>query len=160
MSLGGGTFTVQNKVLPGTYINFVSASSANAGLSDRGIAAMPLELDWGIPGEVFEVSGEDFQKRSREIFGYEYTSPRLKGLRDLFLNARTLYAYRLNSSGKKAENALAQARYPGTRGNDLRIECRPTPTEKVVLLSKLSWVRRWLRNRGQRRRRTLQRTNM
>ena len=121
MSLGGGTFTVQNKVLPGTYINFVSASSANAGLSDRGIAAMPLELDWGSPGEVFEVSGEDFQKRSREIFGYEYTSPRLKGLRDLFLNARTLYAYRLNSSGKKAENALAQARYPGTRGNDLRI---------------------------------------
>ena len=24
MALGGGTFTVQNKVLPGAYINFVS----------------------------------------------------------------------------------------------------------------------------------------
>lgn len=121
MSLGGGTFVVQNKELPGAYINFVSASSANGALSDRGIAAMPLELDWGIPGEVFEISGGDFQKKSREIFGYEYTSDKLKGLRDLFLNARTLYAYRLNSGGSKAENALAEALYPGIRGNDLRI---------------------------------------
>jgi len=47
MALGGGTFTAQNKVLPGTYINFVSAASANANLSDRGIATMPLELGRG-----------------------------------------------------------------------------------------------------------------
>ena len=47
MALGGGTFTVQNKQLPGAYINFVSASSANAALSERGIVTMPLKLDWG-----------------------------------------------------------------------------------------------------------------
>lgn len=45
MALGGGTFTAQNKELPGAYINFVSAASASAALSDRGIATMPLELD-------------------------------------------------------------------------------------------------------------------
>ena len=28
MALGGGTWLVQNKVLPGTYINFVSAKRA------------------------------------------------------------------------------------------------------------------------------------
>ena len=28
--LGGGTFLVQNKVLPGSYINFVSVSRASA----------------------------------------------------------------------------------------------------------------------------------
>ena len=53
MALGGGTFTVQNKELPGAYINFVSAASASATLSERGIATMPLELDWGVCGEVF-----------------------------------------------------------------------------------------------------------
>lgn len=47
MALGGGTFQVQNKVLPGCYINFVSAARATAALSDRGYAAMPLELAWG-----------------------------------------------------------------------------------------------------------------
>ena len=30
MALGGGTFTVQNKVLPGAYINFVSLATATA----------------------------------------------------------------------------------------------------------------------------------
>ena len=109
---------VQNKELPGAYINFVSKTAASASLSDRGIATMPLEMDWGIAGEIFEVTSGDFQKNSMEIFGYEYTSDKLKGLRDLFLNARTLYAYRLNGGGAKASNDLAEARYPGIRGND------------------------------------------
>ena len=42
MSLGGGSFISQNKVLPGAYINFVSAASASATLSDRGGDGKPL----------------------------------------------------------------------------------------------------------------------
>ena len=121
MALGGGTFIAQNKELPGAYINFVSKTAADASLSDRGIATMPLELDWGKEGEIFEVKNGDFQKNSMEIFGYEYTSDKLKGLRDLFLNIQTLYCYRLNGNGKKAGNELAEALYPGIRGNDLKI---------------------------------------
>ena len=124
MALGGGTFIVQNKELPGAYINFVSATSANPALSDRGIATMPLELDWGVDGDIFEVTNSDFQKNSREIFGYEYTHDKLKGLRDLFLNTQTLYAYKLTSGGKKASNTLATARYTGVRGNDIKIIVR------------------------------------
>lgn len=121
MALGGGTFSVQNKELPGAYINFISKSAASPSLSERGIATMPLELDWGPCGSIVEVTNEDFQKRSMEIFGYEYANGKLKGLRDLFRNARTFYAYRLNGNGSKAANALAEALYPGIRGNDLMI---------------------------------------
>ena len=121
MALGGGSYTTQNKVLPGTYINFVSAAAATASLSDRGICTMPLELDWGPDEQVFTVTNEDFQKNSKMIFGYAYDSEKLKGLRDLFLNAVTLYAYRLNSGGKKASSDIAEARYSGTRGNDITI---------------------------------------
>lgn len=121
MALGGGTFLVQNKELPGAYINFVSKSAATAVLSERGIATMPLELDWGVSGEIFKVTNEDFHESSREIFGYEYSDDKLKGLRDLFLNTQTLYAYRLNGDGKKAGNELAEALYSGVRGNDLKI---------------------------------------
>lgn len=98
MALGGGNFTTQNKELPGTYINFVSAASANIELSDRGIATMPLELDWGVENEIFEVSSEDFKKNSQTIFGYNYEHEKMKGLRDLFIGAKTLYAYRINES--------------------------------------------------------------
>lgn len=123
MALGGGTFVLQNKELPGAYINFVSAASANSALADRGIATMPLELDWGVDGDVFEVTNGDFQKNSRKIFGYDYTHDKLKGLRDLFLNAQTLYAYKLTGGedAKKASNDLAEALYTGVRGNDLKI---------------------------------------
>lgn len=82
---------------------------------------MPLELDWGVSGEIFAVTNEDFQKNSMEIFGYEYTNDKLKGLRDLFLNTRLFYGYRLNGNGKKASNDLAEALYCGVRGNDLKI---------------------------------------
>lgn len=121
MALGGGSFIAQNKELPGAYINFVSAASASATLSDRGIATMPLELDWGREGEVFEVTNEDFQKNSMKVFGYAFDSPKLKGIGDLFMGAKTLYAYRLNSGGEKAANDFATALYGGIRGNDLNI---------------------------------------
>lgn len=121
MALGGGTFVTQNKILPGAYINFVSAAKASATLSDRGIAAMALELDWGVDNEVFEVTSGDFQKDSIKLFGYDYTHEKLKGLRDLFKNIKTLYAYRLNSAGAKATNTYATAKYSGVRGNDLKV---------------------------------------
>ncbi|MEY8317752.1 phage tail sheath family protein [Oscillospiraceae bacterium 50-58] len=121
MALGGGTFLVQNKKLPGTYINFVSLPTATATLSDRGTVTMPLELDWGPDNAVFTVTNGDMIKNSRKYFGYDYTSPKLKGLRDLFLNAITLHAYRLNGGGDKATCDLATAKYSGIRGNDLRV---------------------------------------
>ena len=132
MALGGGTFTAQNKELPGAYINFVSAASASAALSDRGIATMPLELDWGIDDEVFEVTNDDFQKNSLKIFGYDYTHERLKGLRDLFLNTQTLYVYKLTSGGKKASNDLAEALYSGVRGNDLKITIQVNADDETL----------------------------
>jgi len=121
MALGGGTFVSQSKVLPGSYINFVNASRASSTITDRGIAAMPLVLDWGIDGEVFKVDAGDFQKNSLKVFGYPYTHEKLKGLRDLFLNIRTGYFYKLNSSGTKASCEYATAKYSGVRGNDLKI---------------------------------------
>jgi len=119
--LGGVTFIAQDKKMPGTYINFVSASRASSTLSDRGIAAIPLNMDWGVEGNVFEVSNEKFMNNSLAIFGYDYSHEKMKGLRDLFKNIRTLYAFRLNTNGVKASNTYAEAKYPGVRGNDLKI---------------------------------------
>lgn len=121
MALGGGSFTTLDKGLPGTYINFVSTASASPALSDRGTATMPLELDWGKEGEIFEVTSEDFGKDSMRIFGYEPQHEKMKGLRDLFMGANILYAYRLNGGGAKASNDFATALYGGVRGNDLKI---------------------------------------
>ncbi|MFV0519797.1 MAG: phage tail sheath family protein [Lachnospirales bacterium] len=120
MALGGGVFLTQNKVLPGSYINFISASYASATLSDRGYVAIALELDFGVDDEVFEVTNSDFQKDSLKYFGYDYTHKKLKGLRDLFKNAKTVYVYRLNS-GTKAKSDIAEAKYSGIAGNNITL---------------------------------------
>ena len=121
MALGGGTFITQNKVLPGSYINFVSAARASASLSDRGIAALALELDWGVDDAVFTVTSEEFQKNSMKYFGYPYDHEKLKGLRDLFRNIHTGHFYKLMNNGVAAENDYCTAKYKGVRGNDIKI---------------------------------------
>ena len=121
MALGGGIWAVQNKVLPGTYINFSSVAKASATLSDRGYAAMPLMLDWGPDSTVFTVTSGDFQKNSLKIFGHAYTDDALLPLRELFQYTQTLYAYRLNGGGAKADCAYCTAKYSGIAGNKLYV---------------------------------------
>nr|DAY51573.1 MAG TPA: tail sheath protein [Caudoviricetes sp.] len=121
MALGGGTFQTQNKVLPGAYINFVSINRASAVLSDRGTVAVPLSLDWGPEGEVFEVEGSDFYKNSENIFGYGYSELKMRNLRELFKHTKKAVCYRLGIDGVKASNVYAEAKYPGVRGNDITI---------------------------------------
>lgn len=118
--LGGGNFTTKNKVLSGAYINFVSAERASASLSDRGVVALPVILDWGVSGKVFTVTQEDFQKNSLSLFGYDYTADEIKPLREVFKNAVKVHFYRLNNDGAKASGGLATAVYAGTRGNALQ----------------------------------------
>lgn len=121
MALGGGTFITQNKKLPGAYINIISTQGANPTLSSRGTAAMALELDWGMDNQIITVTSDEFKKNSLVLFGYDYSHEKLKGLRDLFLNTKTLYTYKLNSNGTKASNDIATAKYSGVRGNDIKI---------------------------------------
>lgn len=132
MPLGGGLFLTQNKVLPGSYINFISAARASATLSERGYAAIPIELDWGVDGEVFTVEVADFQKQSLKLFGYAYTHEKLKGLRDLFLNIRTGYFYKLNTGGVKASCIYANALYTGIRDFNPRFQYRKRQLHIVI----------------------------
>ena len=135
MALGGGTFLVQNKILPGAYINFISVPYASATLSDRGYATIPLPMSWGPEGKMFTVELADFIKNSQKIFGYAYTAPELLPMREIFKNAKTVHFYRLNMDGKKAKNDFCTAKYPGIRGNDLRtvIEASEEYTDEAPL---------------------------
>lgn len=120
MALGGGTFVLQNKILPGSYINVISAASASAELSDRGIVAIPMELKWGQEAGVITVEKGDFQKNCFKLFGYSYTDDEMKPLREVFMNAVKVFVYRLGT-GAKAENTFGTAKHAGTRGNVIQV---------------------------------------
>ena len=121
MALGGGTFLVQNKVLPGAYINFVSRPRVMGSLGERGVVCVGMELDWGAEG-MMTVEAADFRTDSRSLFGYDYLSEEMKDMRELFLHAKKVLIYRLNG-GEKAAATLGgmkvTAKYGGKRGNDI-----------------------------------------
>ena len=121
MALGGGTFITQNKILPGAYFQFISRATASAELSDRGIAAMALDLNWGVDDKIITLTASEFMKDSLKIFGYGYDADEMRNIREVFLHASVLHAYRLNGSGTKASNSFATAKCNGTRGNDLKV---------------------------------------
>ena len=120
MALGGGNFTTQNKVLPGSYINFVSASNNANVFGERGIGAMCFSSDWLAQGTVTEITAEDFLTNSTKILGHDYGDDSMLVLREFFKNGSKLYAYNLNGGGIKANNAYCTAKNAGTRGNDLK----------------------------------------
>lgn len=111
---------MQNKVLPGAYINFVSASSGTSVLSDRGVVAVPMVMDWGKEKSAYEMTSEEFSRDTRKVLGYTNDAAALANLREVFRHATKCIIYRLNS-GEKAQNGLAVAKYSGTRGNDLKV---------------------------------------
>lgn len=93
--LGGGTFVTQNKVLPGAYINFVSAARATAE-QDRGVSAIPFVLDWGPENEIFEINASDFADNALVTLGYAADHAKMINFREVFRKGKTLLAYRLN----------------------------------------------------------------
>lgn len=120
--LGGGIYVTQNKVLPGTYMNFVSATNAAAAIGERGVAALAISLSWGVDDAIFTVTADEFRSDCLKHFGMVYNSDEAKGLRDLFRNIQTLYCYKLMKDGVKAKNSVAEAKWKGLKGNQISTE--------------------------------------
>lgn len=119
--MAGGTWTTQNKVRPGVYVNFASEKKAAGTIGERGIVTMALPLNWGQSGKVLEIhAGEN----TTSLLGYDITSEEMLLVREALKRAKTLLLYRLNE-GVKASASLdaltVTARYGGIRGNDLSV---------------------------------------
>ncbi|MDR1292279.1 MAG: phage tail sheath family protein [Clostridiales Family XIII bacterium] len=125
MGLGGGVWTGQDKILPGAYINFVAAARPGSGIGERGVVALPMALDWGAVGEVVTVTQQEFYRYAERLFGYTYDAPQMINLREVFKNALKVLVYRLANGAMAASNDYATAKYPGARGNDIKIVVAP-----------------------------------
>lgn len=127
MALGGGTYTTQNKILPGTYVNYKTVPTQAILIAERGTVAMLAVMDWGDSGTVREVTAEEFQTNSLNAVGYAYDHANCLMYREVFKHAKTAIVYNVaDSTGAKAtctleSNQLATAKYDGKRGNDLKL---------------------------------------
>lgn len=78
--MAGGTWTNQNKVQPGVYINVKSKGNINTNVGDKGIVVIAEPLSWGPTETIKEIlPGEDL----RPYIGYDITSPKALFLREM-----------------------------------------------------------------------------
>ncbi len=120
----GGNFLTYNKIIPGSYINFISKARPLGTIGDRGVVAVALEHNFGNT-EVIGLDNEILQKDSLKILGYPFQHEKLQSFREMFKNAKEVLFYRLGGDGTKATATIspltATAKYGGTRYNDIKI---------------------------------------
>lgn len=131
--MAGGTWIDQNKVRPGVYINYKSSPQALSTMGERGTVAIARQLSWGEVGKLIAI--EDPLDCATKL-GYSSTADEMLFIRQILLGsnrtngAKKVLVWRLDCAGASKASALlgtdegaakAEARYVGTRGNDISI---------------------------------------
>lgn len=134
----GGTFTSQNKVRPGAYLNFVAVENVSVNIGSRGTAIMALPLSWGDTANLIKVQSTDLiNGRSLAKIGLTAYDEGAKLVNLVLSNASTLLIYRLNRNGVKATatigNLTATAKFAGEFGNSLKVAINSKENKFEVL---------------------------
>jgi hypothetical protein len=125
----GGTWTVQNKVRPGAYINFVSVPKGVGTIGARGTIAVGMPMTWGPTGQLIHLTGDELingaslAKVGVTAMDTEASLP----YRVAFAGCFNALLYRTDVGGVKATATIAEgvlsvsAKYAGTTGNKITI---------------------------------------
>lgn len=140
MALGGGVFVTQNKVLPGSYINFVNATKASATLGERGTVAIALPLGKHV-GEVIEITRAQFIKECNTLLGVEYDSTEAAPLREIFCHSNKVYVYDMGAEGEVADVVAALEAY------DFNVLCAYT-VDSEEIAAYITQVKSWRDDMG------------
>ena len=128
--LGGGVFVTQNKVLPGSYINFVKATGVTSNLGERGTVAIALPIGKEA-GTVFELTASDFAQKCKEVLGVEYGDAKVRALREIFAHANKVYLYDLGEDGTASEACLGLEPY------DFNVLCAYSSVDASTYISQV-----------------------
>ena len=125
----GGNWTVQNKVRPGAYINFVSVPKAVGTLGNRGTVAVGMPMTWGPEGKLIHLTGNELlngaslAKVGVTAADTEASLPYRVALSGCY-NA---LLFRTDTGGVKASATIlatvltVTAKYAGTTGNKITV---------------------------------------
>lgn len=124
--MAGGNYLTYNKKLPGAYINFQSVPNAAGTLGERGIATMPLPLEWGPNHTVIELLSTDLEDgNSLSKVGTTAFYEDSLILRECLKHCYKLLVWRMDTGAAKASatlgNLTATAKYGGQKGNLLQV---------------------------------------
>ena len=119
--MSGGTWTKQDKVRAGAYINFKSKNKETNLVNDRGTVGLPLVLPFGPGKKIIEIDNDT------DLFvslGLEKADESVLMLKEALKKAQKVLLYRLNEgtkATKTVDGLTVSANWGGTKGNDIKI---------------------------------------
>lgn len=118
--MAGGTWTNQNKVRPGAYVNVNSSGNVGTSESTLGVMTLPLVLDFGPEKEIVEVTSTT----NLTQFGYDLSSPKLLLLKEALKRAAKVLVYRVGSGAAATVTegpVTITSKFGGKRGNAISV---------------------------------------
>ena len=136
--MAGGTWTGQNKVQPGVYINTKSKGNLAAQIGEKGTVAIAEALSWGPGGEMQTIiPGEELMP----YIGYDVMHEKALFLQEMMKGSNTtpgpikILLYRLKGTGG-AKAAATVGTVTATAGNDITVVIQEEPdTEGTYTVS-------------------------
>lgn len=124
--MAGGNFEAMNKVRPGAYINFQSASQPLNQVGTRGVATLALAMNYGPNDTLIELTAEQLLDGSCEaIIGCNIVEDESLIFQQVLTDCYKVLLFRMDTAGSKASLALgaltATAKYPGVSGNKISV---------------------------------------
>ena len=140
--MAGGTFTVQDKVRPGAYINIKGVAKPKGTVGTRGIVTIPMALEWGETDKLIKIDSVKFMEgkylEELGLYGHEEDATMI---REALRHSHTLWLYRVDTEAIKATTTLgtltATARYGGKVGNRLSIIVKELEDSKYEVITVL-----------------------
>lgn len=125
----GGTWTVQNKVRPGAYINFMSVPKPVGTLGARGTVAVGMPMTWGPQGALIHLTGDDLVNGASLAKVGTTAADTQESLpyRIALAGCYNALLYRTDVGGVKATATVldgtltVSAKYTGTTGNKITV---------------------------------------
>ena len=116
--MAGGNWTVQNKVLPGVYINYAGSGANPLVEGDKGIVGIPATFPWLKEKTLILLTRKDAKSLAAD-FGAAALP-----ITEAMKNSAYVYFYRLNAGTKATAtigNLVCTALYSGTYGNRMSV---------------------------------------
>lgn len=119
--MSGGTWTKQDKVRAGAYINFKNKNKETNLVNDRGVVGLPLVLPFGPEKKIIEI---DNDTDLFAILGLEKADESVLMLKESLKKAQKVLLYRLNEgtkATKTVDSLTVSANWGGSKGNSIKI---------------------------------------
>lgn len=137
-----GTWTSQNKILPGAYLNFLTNAPLSIALGDRGTVVLLKEMSVGTAGDIYRITATDTSNYPEEVINADKLL-----VNEILKNAKTVLVYNL---GKTRNSEIIATALSVLKTINFNALCYPYDevSDSIIKTSIVTWIKAMRQDEG------------